>query len=88
MIGLGGQDHHLPAHLGVAQGPVHAELGADGSKGLAQGLGRGLSGLEHNAHEEAAGLDIAELLGVDDVAAAVEQEARHPADDAGPVGAG
>ncbi|KAG1422922.1 hypothetical protein G6F57_023522 [Rhizopus arrhizus] len=40
------------------------------------------------AQEEAAAFLIAELLGIEDVAAVVEQQAGHAVDDAGTVGAG
>ena len=41
--------------------------------------------LEHDAHEEAAGLDIVELLRLEDVAAAFEEQAGDCGDQAGPV---
>src|SRR5690606_1900423 len=41
-----------------------------------------------HAQEEAAGLLVAELLGVEDVAALAEQQAGHAVDDAGTVRAG
>src|SRR3954471_16968203 len=40
-----------------------------------------------HAHEELAGAAVAELRGVENIAAALEQKARHGVDDAGPVGA-
>ena len=41
-----------------------------------------------HAHEEQPGLGVAELVGVDDVAAALKQEAGDAVDDARAVGAG
>ena len=43
--------------------------------------------VEHDPHEEVAGLDVVELLGVENVEAAVEQRGRDFGDDPGPVDA-
>jgi hypothetical protein len=40
-----------------------------------------------HAHEELAGTAVAELRGVENIAATLEQKARNRMDDAGPVGA-
>ena len=69
--------------------PVHAEaFGKFGHRGM-HGLQRqaGIA-VEMHAQEEAATFLVAELLGVEDVAAVVEQQAGHSVDDTGTVGAG
>ena len=72
-------DQHQQARAAaIVQLPVHAEvLGERGHRGV-HGLQRqaGIA-IEMHAQEEAAAFLVAELLGVEDVAAVVEQQAGH-----------
>ncbi|MNS77974.1 hypothetical protein D3C72_1115710 [compost metagenome] len=73
----------------VMQLPVHAEVRCQCGHRLVHGVQRQARiAVEVHAQEEATALLVAELLGVEDVAAVVEQQARHAIDDAGAVGTG
>ncbi len=82
------QDHALQM-IRSTERPCHPEGGRDRLERLAQALDVGVrrGGVEHDPHEEVASLDIVELLGVENVAGAVEQCGRHFRDDPGPVDA-
>ncbi|MNT67220.1 hypothetical protein D3C72_2053450 [compost metagenome] len=67
----------LPVHLELGRQRAHARL--DIGQRLAGGA------IEVHAQEEPAALLIAELLGVQDVAAQLEQQAGHAIDDPGAV---
>ena len=90
MIGFRDQQHHPAAGGAVAHLPVHAEaLGDRGKAGLQRRqIDREIGGGEHHPHEEMAGLDVVELLGVEDVLAVMGQEGRHRGDDAGAIRTG
>ena len=90
MIGLRGQQHDPAAGGAVAHLPVHAEAFGDrGKSGLQRRqVDRQIGGREHHPHEEMRGLDVIELLGVEDVLPVMGQERRHRRDDAGTVRAG
>jgi hypothetical protein len=70
--------------------PLHAETLRDrGKPGLERRqlhgeIGRG----EHHAHEELLGLDVVELLGIENVLSVVGQKGRHRRDDAGTIRTG
>ena len=49
---------------------------------------REIGGGEHHPHEEVAGLDVVELLGVEDVLPVMGKKGRHRRNDAGAVRAG
>ena len=85
--------HHEHDALQLIDGahrPCHREADRDRLESLAQlfdvRMRRG--GVEHDPHEEVASLDIVELLGVENVEAAVEQRGRDLRHDPGPVDAG
>jgi hypothetical protein len=86
---LADQHQQARAAAAIVQLPVHAEaFGKRGHRGV-HGLQRQAGvAVEMHAQEEAAAFLVAELLGVEDVAAVVEQQAGHAVDDAGTVGAG
>ena len=90
VIGLRDQQHHPPAAGAVAHLPVHAEAFGDrGKAGLQRRqFDRKIGGGEHHPHEELFGLDVVELLGVEDVLAVMGKEGRHRRDDAGTIRAG
>ena len=90
MIGFGDQQHHPAAAGAIAHLPVHAKaLGDRGKAGLQRRqFDREIGGGEHHPHEEFFGLDIVELLGVEDVLAVLGEKGRHRRDDAGTIGAG
>ncbi|MNU90109.1 hypothetical protein D3C71_799650 [compost metagenome] len=84
-------DHDQQAFLaaGIVQLEFHAVFGGHGVQAGAQVVGRHADGqVEMHAQEEAARLVVAELLGIQDVAAQFEQQAAHAVDDARAVGAG
>src|SRR3569623_341870 len=74
----------------VAQLPCHVERHRDGAEAAAQRreIGRTVHRVEGHPHEEAAGFGLVELLGIEDVLSAGEQEGRDRRDDSGTVGAG
>jgi hypothetical protein len=90
MIGLRHQQHNFAEFGAIAQLPGHVEtLGDRIEPGLERRKPHGeIGGIEHHSHEEAAGLGIVELLGIDDVLAVVSQERGLCGYDPGPVGAG
>ena len=90
MIGFGDQQHHAAAAGAVAHLPVHAEtIGNRGEAGLQRRQPhREIGGVEHHPHEEVPGLDIVELLGVENVLPVMGQKRRYRGDDARPVGTG
>ncbi len=75
--------------VGGTHRPCHREIGGDRLEGVTQALevriGRG--SVERHPHEEVAGFDIVELLGVENVEPAAEQGGGDFRDDAGPVDA-
>ena len=84
--------HHQDDALELVDGahrPRHRKAAGDRLESLAQGVdvrvrpGR----VEHDPHEEVASLDIVELLGVENVEAALEQGRRDLSDDPGAVDA-
>jgi hypothetical protein len=88
VVGLRGQDHHLAALLAAPERPGPGVALRERGEGGAPGGGVGVAGIEHHAHEEAAGLLVVVLLGVEDVGPALEEQGRDPGHDAGPVVAG
>src|SRR5258708_722188 len=82
-------DHDARFHCRVMQLPPHAELLRQRPERLAQHLQPRIAAhlLEMHAHEELTGVAVAELRGVENVAAALEQEAGDRVDNAWPVGA-
>ena len=84
--------HHDQRRVGAAaaqQLEVHPEPLGDRRERRAQALGATVGRHDEvDAHEEAVGQPVAELLALDDVAALLDEEARHGVHDAGPVGAG
>jgi hypothetical protein len=84
---LADQHQQARAARAIVQLPVHAEVG--GQRAMPACTAPAAGGrIEMHAQEEAAAFLVAELLGVEDVAAVVEQQAGHAVDDAGTVGAG
>ena len=84
-------DQHQQActTAGVMQLPVHVEPAGQLAEALAHPRQRGRGRqLEVHAQEEAPALLVAVLLGVEDVAALVEQQAGDAVDDAGAIRAG
>ena len=83
-------DQHARPHRCVVQLPVHREpLGDRRERGPDAGeVDVVVHRAEHDAHEEAAGVDVVVLRALEDVAAALREERRHRGDDAGTVGAG
>ncbi len=90
MIRLGDQQHHPAAVGAVAHLPVHAEaVGDRGKAGLQRRkFDREIGGGKHHPHEEFLGLDVVELLGIQDVLPVMGEKRRHRGDDAGAVRAG
>jgi len=72
---------------GVVQLPGHPQLVGDGREVGAPLLHPGPAA-EVDAHEEAAGIGVAELVAIDDVALTRCDGRRHAGHDPGPVGAG
>ena len=74
----------------VAHPPVHPEAVRDRAEpGLQRRQrDRKIGGGEHHPHEEMAGLDVVELLRVENVLPVMGEECRNGGNDAGPVGAG
>ena len=71
MADLRDQDHHARLDRGIEHAPLHREALADGREALAQRLQVQRLALRHemHPHEEAARELVAELVGVEDVAA-------------------
>ena len=90
MVGFRDQQHHPAAAGAVAHLPVHAEAFGDGAEAGLQRrqVDREIGGGEHHPHEEMAGLDVIELLGVEDVLAVMSEERRYRRNDAGTIRAG
>ena len=90
MVGFGHQQHDAAAAGAVAHLPVHAEaIGDRREAGLkCRKPHRKVGGVEHHPHEEVPGLDIVELLRVENVLSVMGQKRRYRGDDARPVRAG
>ena len=90
MIRLGDQQHHPAAVGAVAHLPVHGKaVGDRGEAGLQRlQFDREIGGGEHHPHEEFPGLDVVELLGVQDVLPVMGEKGRHRGNDAGAIRAG
>ena len=78
VIGFRDQQHHPAPGGAVAHLPVHVEAFGDrGKAGLQRRqLDGEIGGGEHHPHEEFFGLDVVELLGVEDVLAVMGQKGR------------
>ena len=89
MTDLRHHDHDARLHGRIVQLPVHAELVGERAERGTQRFQTRIAAylLEMHPHEELAGVAVAELRGVENVAAALEQKAGHRMHDAGPVGA-
>ena len=89
MVGSGDQQHHPLTGSAVAHPPLHLEAVRDRAESGLQSrqrdrkIGRG----EHDPHEEMAGFDVVELLGVENVLPVMGEERRNGGNDARPVGA-
>ena len=83
------QNDALALRLGP-QRPGHAEGRGEVGEGAPERSDVGLRfrAVEGDAHEEIAGLDVVELLRLEDVEAAFEQSRRDLGDDSRPIGAG
>ena len=68
----------MPKRSAIAVKPVCSAARSD----------REIGGVEHHPHEEMPGLDIVELLGVENVLAVMGQKRRHRGDDAGAIRTG
>jgi hypothetical protein len=81
------EDQDARTHARVVQRPLHAEARGDRPEGCAEDVrfGRALETVEREAHHEPAGVDVAELRGLDDVAAMRREARADRADDARPV---
>ena len=90
VIGLRDQQHDAAAAGAVAHLPVHAEAFGDRRESGLQRrkMDREIGGVEHHPHEEMAGLDVVELLGVENVLPIMGQKRRHGGDDAGTIRTG
>jgi len=79
VIGFGNQQHHAAVIGAVAHLPVHAETIGDGGKAGLQGLQFHceIGGGEHHPHEELVGLDVVELLGIQNVLPVMGEKGRH-----------
>ena len=90
MIGFRDQQHHPAAAGAVAHLPVHAEaVGDRGKAGLQRRqIDREIGGGEHHPHEEFTGLDVVELLGVENVLPVMGKKGRHRRNDAGAIRTG
>src|SRR5438552_1703149 len=76
MIGFRDQQHYSAAGGAVAHLPVHAEtLGNRAEAGLQRRqIDREIGGVEHDPHEEMSGLEVVELLGVQNVLPVTRKE--------------
>jgi hypothetical protein len=82
----GDGDEDARSVVAVVELPAHPELVGDRADRGAPRLDAGVCLVgEVDAHEEDALVGVAELLAVDDVAAAVGDDARHRVDDPAPV---
>ncbi len=90
VIGFRDQEHDAAAAGAITHLPIHAEAVRDrGEPGLQRRQVDGeIGGVEHHPHEEMTGLDVVELLGVEDVLPVMGKERRHRGDDAGAVRTG
>ena len=90
MIGFRDQQHDPAAGGAVAHLPVHAEAFGDrGEPGLQRRqIDREIGGIEHHPHEEMPGLDVVELLGVQNVLPVMGEERRNGRNDAGTIRTG
>jgi hypothetical protein len=90
VIGLRDQQHDPAAAGAVAHLPVHAETFGDrGESGLQRRkFDRQIGGVEYHPHEEMTGLDVVELLGVENVLPIMSQKRRHRGYDAGTIRTG
>ena len=90
VIGFRDQQHDPAAAGAVAHLPVHAEAFGDrGKAGLQRRqFDREIGGSEHHPHEKITGLDVVELLGVQNVLPVMGEERRYGRDDAGTIRAG
>jgi hypothetical protein len=70
--------------------PIHAEAVGDRSEpGLqCRQIDREIGGVEHHPHEEVAGLDVIELLGIENVLPVMGEKRRHRGYDAGAIRTG
>ena len=89
MVETGDHERDPLALVGRAHRPGHRKSGGDRLEPFVQALDVRVrpGGVEHHPHEEVAGLRVVELLGVENVEAAVEQRGRDFGDYSGPVGA-
>ena len=90
MIGFRHKEHHPAAAGAVAHLPVHAETFRDRREPGLQSLqiDGEIGGGEHHPHEEMTGLDVVELLGIENVLPVMGQEGGDGRDDAGAVRTG
>ena len=90
VIRFGDQQHHAATGGAVAHLPVHAEaIGDRGKTGLQRlQFDREISSGEYHPHEEFPGLDVVELLGVQDVLSIMGEKGRHRGHDSGAIRAG
>ena len=90
MVGFRDQQHHPAAGGAVAHLPVHAEAFRDGAEAGLQRrkVDREIGGGEDDPHEEMTGLDVIELLGIEDVLPVMGEERRYRRNDAGTIRAG
>ena len=90
MIGFRHQEHHASAAGAVAHLPLHAEAVRNRPEsGLQRRQIDGeIGGVEHYPHEEVPGLDVVELLGIEDVLPVMGQERRYRGHDSGTVRTG
>jgi hypothetical protein len=90
MIELRDEQQDPRRHVRVVQRPLHAEASRDRLEGGRErrGVGRAGEAVERHAHHEPAGVDVAELRGLDDVAAVFREARADGPDDPGLVGAG
>src|SRR5260370_37087815 len=80
-------DHHSRFHRRVVQFPFHAELIGERGERLTQRVEAGVASdlLEVHAHEKFAGVAVAELRGIENIAAEIEQESGYGMDNAGTI---
>ena len=90
MVELRDEHDHLLALVAPAQSPVHAVMLGERLKARAEcGAGRlAAVEVEHDPHEESAGFDVVELLGLEDIPAILEQQTGDRGDQPGAVLAG
>src|ERR1700729_3122960 len=80
-------DHHARLDRCVMHFPLHAELIGERAERLAQRVKSGVATdlLEVHPHEKFAGVAIAELRGIEDIAAEIEQESGYGMHNAGTI---